>query len=138
MEALEILVKCNMTTEVFRSLALFITYAYHQLPASNSNSRTPKVQGLAASTRPATASGGVKRPFIITQFDSAEVKSNFLTRRQLGSKVLDMYTGILCEKSSTANIKKFARSVTNKVCKVCLCLVFLLIQAVAPTSVNRR
>ena len=118
MEALEILVKCNMTTEVFRSLALFITYAYHQPAASNSNSRTPKVQGQAASTRPATASGGPKRPMIITQFDSPEVKSNFLTKRQLGSKILEMYTGILCEESSTANIKKFARSVTNKVCEI--------------------
>jgi hypothetical protein len=115
MEALEILVKCNMTTEVFRSLALFITYAYHQPTASSSNSRTPKVQGATAATRPATASGGPKRPLIITQFDTAEVKSSFLTKKQLGSKVLQMYTGILCEKGNTANIKKFARSVTNKV-----------------------
>jgi hypothetical protein len=116
MEALEILVKCNMTTEVYRSLALFITYAYHQLTSSNSNSRSPKALGGAGSTRPATAAGGPKRPLIITQFDGPEVKSSILTKRQLGGKILEMYTGILCEKGSTANIKKFARSVTNKVC----------------------
>lgn len=114
MEALEILVKCNLTTEVFRSLALFITYAYHQPVASNSNSRTPKFQGASTPARPATSSGTPKRPMIVTQFDHPEAKSAFLTKRQLGSKILEMYTGILCEKGSTSNIKKFARSVTNK------------------------
>jgi hypothetical protein len=114
MEALEILVKCNMTTEVYRSLALFITYAYHQPTASNSNSRTPKVQSGPASTQPTTSSGP-KRPIVITQFDGIEGKPSTLTKRQLGGKILEMYTGILCERGSTANIKKFARSVTNKV-----------------------
>ena len=114
MEALEILVKCNMTTEVYRSLALFITYAYHQPTASNSNSRSPKVQSGSGSIRP-TTSNGPKRPIVITQFDGAEEKLSTLTKRQLGGKILEMYAGLLCEKGSTANIKKFARSVTNKV-----------------------
>ncbi|KAL3418834.1 beige/BEACH domain-containing protein [Phlyctema vagabunda] len=37
-----------------------------------------------------------------------------LTRRELGNKVLEMYACLLCEKGSTVNIKKFAKTVTNK------------------------
>lgn len=116
MEAFEILVKCNMTTEVYRSLALFITYAYHQPTASTSNSRTPRIGSGTSSTRPTSSYNGSQRPLVVAQLDSSEVKPTTLTKRQLGSKVLEMYTALLCDKGNTANIKKFARSVTNKVC----------------------
>jgi hypothetical protein len=112
MEAFEILVKCNMTAEVFRSLALFITYAYHQ--TSGSATRTPKGQSGTLPTRSATISGSRRKPTVSTLFDGKEATSQILTKRQLCNKVLEMYTGLLCEKGSTANIKKFARTVTNK------------------------
>jgi beige protein homolog 1 len=117
MEAFEVLVRCNMTTEVYRSLALFITYAYHQPTASNSNSRTPKVPSGTVPTRSSVTPNSPRRPLINTLFDGAEESSSILTKRQLGGKILEMYTGLLCEKGSTANIKRFARSVTNKVCR---------------------
>lgn len=118
MEALASLVKCNMTAEVFRSLALFITYAYHQ-PTSTA-SRTPnKGQLGSVPTRAGTISNGPKRPTVNTLLDGKEIPSSTLTKRQLGNKVLEMYTEFLCEKGSTSNIKKFARTVTNKVCSVC-------------------
>ncbi|PHH90184.1 hypothetical protein CDD83_4315 [Cordyceps sp. RAO-2017] len=37
-----------------------------------------------------------------------------LSKKQLGIRVLTMYCGILCEKGNFNNIKKFARTVTNK------------------------
>ena len=111
MEALTSLVKCNMAAEVFRSLALFITYAYHQPTASAS--RTPKSGTVPG--RSGTISSGPKRPALNTLFDGKDVLSSTLTKRELGTKVLEMYTDLLCEKSSTSNIKKFARTVTNKV-----------------------
>ena len=116
MEALTTLVKCNMTAEVFRSLALFITYAYHQ-PMS-STSRTPRPQYGTLPARSGTISNGPRRPIVSTLFDGKEVASTTLTKRQLGTKVLEMYTDLLCERGSTANIRKFARTVTNKVCGV--------------------
>ena len=117
MEALTTLVKCNMTAEVFRSLALFITYAYHQ-PTSNT-SRTPKTTYGTLPARSATlSSNGPRRPNVATLFDGKDVASATLTKRQMGTKVLEMYTELLCEKGSTANIRKFARTVTNKVCLV--------------------
>jgi hypothetical protein len=41
-----------------------------------------------------------------------------LTKRQLGNKVLEMYSDLLCDKENNANIQKFARTVTNKVCSI--------------------
>lgn len=114
MEALTSLVKCNMSAEVFRSLALFITYAYH--PSTNTASRTPnKGQAAAVPPRAGTLSSGTKRPIIATNSEVKDSNSTIMTKRSLGNKVLEMYTGFLCEKGNTSNIKKFARTVTNKV-----------------------
>jgi hypothetical protein len=114
-EALTSLVKCNMTSEVFRSLALFITYAYHK--PTSSASRTPKNSTSTLPSRAATVSRGPRRPTISTVFDNNEAPSVTMTKGQLGNRVLEMYTELLCEKGSTSNIRKFARTVTNKVCK---------------------
>ncbi|KAH8816858.1 hypothetical protein F5884DRAFT_237214 [Xylogone sp. PMI_703] len=112
LEALTTLVKCNMTAEVLRSLALFITYSFHQ--PTGSNARTPKLQYGTLLNRSNTASPKSARPAVNTFFDGKDEISSTLTKRQLGNKILKMYTGLLCEKGNTANIKKFARTVTNK------------------------
>ena len=113
-DALTSLVQCNMTAEVFRSLALFITYAYHS--TTSSASRTPKGQRVTLPSRAATLSSGPKRPTINTLSHGNDITSPTLTKRQLGSRVLEMYTNLICERGSTSNIRKFARTVTNKVC----------------------
>ncbi|KAG0650396.1 Beige [Hyphodiscus hymeniophilus] len=113
MEALTTLVRCNMTAEVFRSLALFITYAYHQ--PTSTTSRTPKTQHGTLPARSGTiSSSGPRRPMITMLFDGKDVVSTTLTKRQVGTKVLEMYTDLLCEKGNSANIRKFAKTVTNK------------------------
>ncbi len=113
MEALTSLVKCNMTAEVFRSLALFITYAYHK-PVS-SGARTPKNQAGTLPIRSGINSNGPRKPTVSTLWDGKDVSSTTLTKRQLGNKLLEMYSDLLCEKGNTSNIRKFARTVTNKV-----------------------
>lgn len=112
-EALTILIKCNMTAEVLRSLALFVTYALHQ--PTGPSARTPRTQYGTLPSRSATSSPRPTRPAINTVFDSKEEISAHLTKRQLGNRILKMYTGLLCEKGNISNIKKFARTVTNKV-----------------------
>ncbi|KAF5021959.1 hypothetical protein F66182_5999 [Fusarium sp. NRRL 66182] len=110
MGAFEVLVASNFSQEVMRSLSLFITYAFHSPPSSLprtpralsivSRSSTPIPRRRATPTDPtgaATASG-----------------LKFLTKKQLGVRVLSMYSRILCEKGNTTHIKKFARTVTNK------------------------
>ena len=112
MEALTSLVKCSMTAEIFRSLALFITYTCHK-PLSAS--RTPKTINSTLPSRSGTLTGnGARRPTLNTMLDGRDV-STILTKRQIGNRVLEMYSDLLCEKGSTSNIRKFARTVTNKV-----------------------
>lgn len=124
MEALTTLVKCNVTAEVFRSLALFITYAYHK--PSTSGNRTPRNQAGTLPLRSGLNPNVPRRPILNTFLDGKDVTSANLTKRQLGNKVLEMYSDMLCEKGNTSNIRKFARTVTNKVC-----LPFAIIRAFA-------
>ncbi|PFH62827.1 hypothetical protein XA68_11608 [Ophiocordyceps unilateralis] len=110
MNAFEALVKSNLSQEVMRFMSLFITYAFHTCPPSAS--RTPKASStshLSISGLARRLTGDVNR----TRSPSA-VGTRVLSKKQLGIRVLAMYAGILCEKGSFNNIKKFARTVTNK------------------------
>ncbi|KAI0013823.1 beach-domain-containing protein [Xylariaceae sp. FL0662B] len=104
MSAIENLVKCNYNTEVHRSLALFITYAFH-LP-SRSLPRTPKSAPLA--NRPIS-----RRPTIEVS-GANENSVRMLTKKEVGIRLLDMYSQLLCERGNLAIIRKFAKTVTNK------------------------
>lgn len=117
MEAFTSLVKCNLSAEVFRSLALFVTYALHK--PSVSAIKTPKSRHGTVTGRSAKPADPIRRPGISTDSDGKQGTATILTKRQIGTGILEMYTELLCEKGSTTNLKKFARTVTNKVC-ICL------------------
>lgn len=104
MEAFENLVKCDFNSEVHRALALFLTYAFHT--PSSSRPRTPK-PAVATSRSNTPASGALRT--------DAGIQPSYLTKRQLGKHILAMFSKLLCEKGSVVNIKRFARTVTNKV-----------------------
>ncbi|PKS09441.1 hypothetical protein jhhlp_004056 [Lomentospora prolificans] len=109
LEAFEHLVKCNFNSEVHRALALFLTYSFHSATASSS--RTPKP--LSAISRASTPGLGiVRRPTPDTADNGGS--ASYLTKKQLGKHILGMFSKLLCEKGSTVNIKRFARTVTNK------------------------
>lgn len=110
MDAFETLVKSNLSPEVMRSLSLFITYAFH-VPSS-STSRTPRP--MSAISRPSTPSL-IRRGTADGSGSNTPNGIKFLTRRQLGSRVLSLYSEILCERDNPNHIKKFAKTVTNKV-----------------------
>ncbi|KAH0562402.1 hypothetical protein GP486_002903, partial [Trichoglossum hirsutum] len=116
MAAFKSLVSSNMSSDVLRSLSLFITYSLHRSdhqPARTLRSRKSTLQiRQKAATSPA-------RSVITTKVSSPAIPqssthSNTLSRTQIGVKVLEMYCELLCEEVGTANIKKFARTVTNK------------------------
>jgi hypothetical protein len=109
MEAFEALVTSNLSPEVMRALSLFITYAFHVV--SRSLPRTPR-PGTPGIVRRATGDG----PFS----SSTSLSLKALTKKQLGTRVLSLYSRILCEKGNLNNIKKFTRTVTNKVSLSCL------------------
>lgn len=113
-ESFTSLVKSSLNAEIFRSLALFITYALHKPTASAS--RTPMSRQGGVSTRPILTSATPKKPALTTSIESKQSPNSFLTKQQVGTSILEMYAELLCEKGSTADLKKFARTVTNKVC----------------------
>lgn len=110
MGAFEALVRSNLSQEVMRSLSLFITYAFH-LPTSI-GSRTPR---LSLTTSRSSTPGPFKRG-AADGSDTSGLGSGTRTvsKKQLGTKVLSLYSRILCERGSFNNIKKFAKTVTNK------------------------
>ncbi|KAI3321630.1 beige/BEACH domain-containing protein [Xylariaceae sp. AK1471] len=108
LDTIEQLVRCSYNTEVHRSLALFITYAFHS-PA-RSLPRTPKIAPLAdhsngnvISRRPTINSNGTTEGIVRT-----------LTKKETGVRILNIYSQLLCEKGNLAIIRKFAKTVTNK------------------------
>jgi hypothetical protein len=66
-------------------------------------------------SRSGTISNGPKRPTLAAFMDGKEIVSTSLSKKELGNKILEMYANLLCENSSASNLKKFARTVTNKV-----------------------
>ncbi len=108
--AFESLIQCNFNAEVHRSLALFMTYAFHSTPGSLP--RTPKP--FSAPSRSSTP-GITRRPTAEANGSGVSGSPRALTKKQLGTRILEMYTRLLCEKGNVVNIRKFARTVTNKV-----------------------
>ena len=90
-----------LNAETLRSLALFITFSLYQ-PKTAMLSQDPRLQDVDSPFHPST------KP---TLLDSSPVA---LTRSQIGVKVLQLYSGFLCNKEEASAIKKFARTVTNK------------------------
>lgn len=123
LKSFESLVRCNYNAEVHRSLALYITYALHS-PASANLSRTPRPLGAAGRSSASLGGGGLQRRHTgssstgVGGSESSSVsvadKSRNLTKKQLGVRILKLYEQLLCEKGTVANIRKFARTVTNK------------------------
>ncbi|KAI2619611.1 beach-domain-containing protein [Hypoxylon sp. NC1633] len=105
LSAVKNLVKCNYNTEVHQSLALFITYAFH--PPSRSLPRTPKTANRRDSHTV------IPRPLVhINGVGGNEARP--LSKKEVGIRLLDMYSQLLCEKGNLTIIRKFAKTVTNK------------------------
>lgn len=109
MAAFKALVKSNMTADVLRSLALFITYSLHKynptrpLRMKKSNVQLKRQPTLEFSNPPVVKLIG-------------DLKKDELSRQQIGVMVLEMYSELLgVDDPSQMNIKKFAKTVTNKV-----------------------
>jgi len=118
MDAFEHLIKCNFSTEVHRALALFLTYIFHSPAASLP--RTPKPSSaISRSSTPGL--GIIRKPTIVDPNVMDNTNSptllNLVSKQHLGKHILSMFARLLCEKGSFVNIKKFARTVTNKVCR---------------------
>lgn len=95
-----------------RSLALYITYAIHkprQTELYPTRGKSIKLNANVSSRRQTLSSAS---PHSIKQQD--EVVPH-LSQLEVAVKMLELYADMLCHKDEIANIKKFARTVTNKV-----------------------
>ncbi|KAM3440661.1 hypothetical protein NHJ13734_003190 [Beauveria thailandica] len=110
MQTFEVLVKSNLSPEVMRSLSLFITYAFHVPSSSMSRSSRP----LSSLSQPATPNLMRRQNGDGSGASSPLPGVKYLTKKQLGARVLSIYSHILCEKGNFNYIRKFAKTVTNK------------------------
>lgn len=102
-----------MTADVFRFLALFVTYAYHK--QSTSSARPLRAHSSTPPPRANAEPASARRLTLVTNAEIKDKKSEFLSKRQIGNKILAMYTDLLCEKGNYSTIRKFGKTVTSKV-----------------------
>lgn len=88
-----------MSAEILRSLSLFITYTVHK----EKSPRLQKKKSRRFDRRRSTLSQPTEAP------------GNSISHSQIGTEVLKMFCNLLCGNGDTSTIKKFAKTVTNKV-----------------------
>ncbi|EPS37931.1 hypothetical protein H072_8465 [Dactylellina haptotyla CBS 200.50] len=104
MAAFKSLISSNFGAETLRSLSLFITYALYsgkQTKGLRQKKSTYQLKRSETDGYSPISAGGRRI-------------GDFGLKRQVGLMMLEMYSELLCESSSTTNIMKFARTVTNK------------------------
>ena len=107
MMAFKALVKTNMSADTLRSLSLFITYSLHK----HSSSRPLKIRKSNVELK-----GQATVDAENTQRIGRDIRSDEFRKQRIGIMVLRMYAELLCDDDPSAvNIRKFARTVTNKV-----------------------
>lgn len=113
-DAFRSVVDCNLSADTLRSLSLFVTYAIQK----NRQSSMMTSRKISGQTRQNTVHS-LRRSSVSTSSSSLRSKhtdlENNLSRAEIGIRILEMYNDLLCGGKSTANIQKFARTVTNKV-----------------------
>lgn len=109
--AFESLIRCNFNAEVHRTIALFITYTFHS--TATSNPRTPRPTSAIGTPNAFSNSKVSLRRSTVDSFSGSGMKN--LTKKQVGVKILELYTRLLCQRGNFTDIHKFARTVTNKV-----------------------
>jgi len=116
--AFKALIKTNMSADVLRSLSLFITYSLHKNnPSRPLRTKKSNAQLRKQGTGPSSGGAGPKLGYLTPVGVAGELLDDGgFTRQQIGVMVLEMYHDLLCEDGNgTVNLKKFAKTVTNKV-----------------------
>jgi hypothetical protein len=115
MSAMKVLVMNNPSAEVLRSLALFVTYSLHKPGASTSKTLKAKQSSLSIREHQRDPSNPSRSPLTQESSGRSVEGGGFVPQKELAVRILELYANILCEDDSTLLVKKFARTVTNKV-----------------------
>lgn len=110
LEAFKSFLTRNPSADSMRSLALYITYAIHK--PRQTESYTARGKNIRLNTNVSS------RRQTISNASPRSIKQQneivHLSQLQIALKMLELYADMLCHKDEAANIKKFARTVTNK------------------------
>jgi len=108
LQALQALTERTLSADVHRSIALFVTYHLHHDSSSNSLYQNRRI-----------VLAGVNGQYIDTDGSKdASSRPKAVHGANLAVAVLEMYTNTIClDSHDQAQINKFAKSVSNKVCK---------------------
>ena len=127
MGAFRSLISSNLSAETLRSLALYITYAIHKPAQRASELQRPRANTLALRQKSVGSPLRLTVPTSSAPIASARDEWHELPRLQIGLGVLSLYADILCDDENSTSIKKFARTVTNKVSDDAYCFGILRI-----------
>lgn len=113
LNSFRVIVGMNYSADTMRSLSLFITYAIHKPrhDAMDLHRRSSAKYTSNTPTRRKTVSGAT--PKIPQQKHDSDLAE--LDDLQVALGVLELYSDMLCQEDDDSNMKKFARTVTNKV-----------------------
>lgn len=115
LKAFETVLDCGRSADILRSIALFITYVLKD-PRSHSarSGRSSSVNSREQSRSGTSLSDIGNLP------QKKATKDNDLTAsissKEVGVGLLELLSKILCEPSSSHDISRFAKTVTNKGC----------------------
>ncbi|KAL8830126.1 MAG: hypothetical protein Q9191_001607, partial [Dirinaria sp. TL-2023a] len=111
MEAFRTILTPHPPADCLRYLALFVTYATHR-PKRRSASLLTPTKSISKKD------GASHRKQTPTNAPSSPANSNpgpcGLSCLQIAVKILEFYANLLCDGKDTSNIKRFARTVTNR------------------------
>jgi hypothetical protein len=118
LEAFSALFRCNISKDNLRSLALFVTYALQDNRAfpsqGNRQLRTSQRHPNGRPLNVLTSDASTSSPRSSSPAQPPKA-ANDLSRHEVGVQVLEMFTDLLCNTESLDPIKKFAKTVANKV-----------------------
>lgn len=114
LEAFMALFKCNCSGDNLRSLSLFITYALQDSRAFSYRSIRSKRPTLRDSNDHISRTIDSERSTPRSLSPQSEL-NNDLSRHEIGVQVLDAFSDVLCDADNVEFIKRFAKTITNKV-----------------------
>ena len=115
LETFRTLASRNLTAETMRSLSLYVTYAIYGLEHQLVDAAKMKGLTLGIQTPSRRRTITASSPGDATPTDMGDGGLTKLSRIQVASGVLEVYTNMLCQERDKILIDRFARTITNKV-----------------------
>lgn len=112
LETFKFLLTKNLSADTMRSLALYITYAVHKPKQQASTPARGKSIKLRTDLPYRRQTLSSPSPQLAKPRGDTDRQLNQI---EVALRILEIYADILCVRDDVSNIKKFARTVTNKV-----------------------